>query len=114
MTIKHCMRYNSNKLRYENLIPTQNKSKWEEFRHGIYQGLVGEIPNLMSVRLKERLRRRMQELRTQLISNRIRNPQNYYKILKAVLRMNKRKGETSEPKRIIYTEEGEPIRHIGE
>jgi len=51
----------------------------------------------------------MQEMRTQLISNRIRNPSNYYKILKAVLRLNKRKGETSEPKRIVYTKEGEPI-----
>ena len=109
MTIKHCMRYNSNKLIYKNWIAKQNKSKWQRFRLEIYQGLVGEIPNLMKERLKNRLRHRMQEMRTQLISNRIRNPSNYYKILKAVLRLNKRKGETSEPKRIVYTKEGEPI-----
>ena len=56
----------------------------------------------------------MQEMRTQLIFNRIRNPLNYYRMLKAILRMNKRKGETSEPKRIIYNKKGEPIHHIGD
>ena len=55
----------------------------------------------------------MQQMRAKLIFNRIKNPLNYYRMLKAILRMNKRKGETSEPKRIIYNKKGEPI-HIGD
>ena len=47
------MRYNSNKKEYKNWIAKQNESKWTQFRHRIYQGLVGEIPNLMSERLKK-------------------------------------------------------------